>query len=253
MNTGTVAFTVTTGTTETKCRIFAFPVGLVQLDHSAGSSRMLIEISVGDIGFCVDGEDNVDINATAIYIANYLRRSFPMVERDDIYQEIQVWIASHEEKIEEWLEDGDHGKNKLHRAMRNAGLKYCQEEKARVLGYKVDDLYYYDLGKIRDTLGCIWDEEAWTSPPQPVEEAKVKHKAVSEGNNYVTTLSDISRAVSQLPKGDQLVLKWFFHDGYSADEIAVTLSSSRSAVESRVHRLVVRLQRMLGGERPDVP
>jgi RNA polymerase sigma factor (sigma-70 family) len=213
---------------------------------------ILFEVSTGADGLCIDGEGNVDITATAAYVANYLRKSFPMVERDDICQEIHVWVAGHEDKIAEWLEDGDHGRNKLQRAMRHAGLKYCQEEKARVLGYKIEDVYYYELGLIRDTLTRIWDEDAWVNPPQPVEQAKVKHRSVSEGNNYVATLSDVSRAVSALPKPDQLVLRWFFNDGYTADEIAKYLDITRSAVESRIHRLVKRVQRLLGGERPQV-
>jgi RNA polymerase sigma factor (sigma-70 family) len=212
----------------------------------------MLEIGAGDEGLCVDGEDNVDITATIAYVANYLRRSFPMVEREDIAQEVWVWVTSHQEKIDEWLEDGDHGKNKIHRSMRHAGLKFCQEEKARVLGYKVEDNYYYELGLIRATLACIWDEDAWTNPPQPVEQAKVKHRSVSEGNNYVATLADVSRAVSGLPKQDQQLLRWFFNDGYTADEIAKHEEVTRVAMESRLHRLVKRLQRMLGGERPDV-
>lgn len=212
---------------------------------------MLFEVSFGAVGLCVDREGVVDVNATAIYIANYLRRSFPMVERDDILQEIYVWQFAHEEKIEEWLADGQHGENKLHKAMRHAGLSYCHKEKARVLGYETQDEYYYELGLIRDTLSRIWDDEAWTNPPQPVEQAKVKHKSPAEGNEYVATLCDVSRVVKHLAPPDQLVLKWYFNDGYSATEIADSLDTTRIAVESRIQRLVKRLQRLLGGERPN--
>lgn len=194
----------------------------------------------------------IDMPAQAATYGRYFRRRFPMVDAQDVSQEIMIWVFTHEEKVGEYQDGTERGKGKLLKSMYHAGLKYCQEEKARVLGYKVEDNYYYELGLIRDTLSRIWDEEAWTNPPQPVEQAKVKHRSVSEGNNYVATLADVSRVVSTLPQADQLVLKWFFNDGYTADEISQHLDITRAATESRIHRLVKKLQRLLGGERPQL-
>ena len=192
----------------------------------------------------------VDLFAQAAMYGRYLHRRFYMVDAQDISQEILIWVFTHDAKVEEYQDGTERGKGKLLKSMYHAGLKFCQEEKARVLGYKVEDNYYYELGLIRDTLTRIWDEEAWTNPPQPVEQAKVKHRSVSEGNNYVATLADVSRAVSQLPRADQLILRWFFNDGYTADEISKHLDITKAACESRIHRLVKRIQRALGGERP---
>jgi DNA-directed RNA polymerase specialized sigma24 family protein len=208
-----------------------------------------MEVLEGFPGLCE--VDNVpDIGATAAYIANYLRRSFPMVERDDIVSEIMVWVYGHGEKIEQWAEEGDHGSHKLHKSMRHAGLKYCQDEKAALLGYRPEDNYYYELGLIKDTLGRIWDEEAWTTPPQPMEQIKVKHHAVSEGNNYATTLCDVSRVVAQLESTERYLLELHYRDGYTVSEIAALADTTRAAIEGRLARLVKKLQRMLGGERP---
>jgi len=193
-----------------------------------------------------------DIAATAVYIANYLRRSFPMVERDDILQEIFAWVASHGEKLEQWGQEGAHGLAKAHKSMRHAGLKYCQDEKAAILGYRPEDVYYYETGLIKDALTRIWDEEAWISPPQPSDQTKVKHRAVSEGNNYATTLCDVSRVVGQLEDGERSILELHFRDGYGLGEIADLLDTTRAAVEGRITRLIKKLQRMLGGERPNV-
>lgn len=195
-----------------------------------------------------DGE--VDLYATAAYVSNYLGRSFPMVDRQDIYQEVAAWIASHEDKIAEYLELGKLGQNKLSKSMRHAALRYCQKEKAAHLGYETRDLYYYELSLIKNTLPLIWDDEAWVNPPSPVEEAKVKHRAPNEGNNYATTLADVSRAVSKLPTADKEMLRLLYEDGATIKEVAEILDLTVSATNSRLNRSIRKIQTVLGGAYP---
>jgi DNA-directed RNA polymerase specialized sigma24 family protein len=175
-----------------------------------------------------------------------------MVEREDILQTIYVWVYSHEEKIAEYQDGTEHGRNKLLKSMRMAGIAYCQKEKARVLGYKIEDLYYYDLPVIRDTLTKIWDEEAWTSPPQPDEQARVKHRAPNEGGDYVATLADVSRVVALLPLDDQRLLRDHYHLGISSAELGNRLGVTGGAVDGRLGRLTRKVQRLLGGPRPEL-
>lgn len=196
-------------------------------------------------------ELGIDIPAHAARTANSLHRTYPVVPRDDIYQEIMVWVLKHPAKVEEYQDGTERGKGKLLKSLFHAGLGYAQKEKATILGYKIEDVYYYELGLIRDVLGLIWDEEAWTNPPQPVEQAKVKHRSVSEGGNYLTTLADVSRVVEQLPVEDQNLLKQKYHYGKTSADIANEHDTSASSIDGRLGRLVRKLQRLLGGERPD--
>lgn len=197
-------------------------------------------------------EDGIDIAANAAHIASYLRRSYPMVEREDILSEINVWVYSHTEKVEEYQDGTEHGRNKLLKSMRNAGIKFCQDEKARILGYRPEDNYYYDLPSIRAILTLIWDEEAWIYPPQPEEQARVKNRAPAEGNGYVATLADVSRVAALLPLGDQAILRQHYYEGRTSAEIAKALGLTAGAVDGRIGRLVRKLQRHLGGERPQL-
>lgn len=197
-------------------------------------------------------EDGIDIAANAAHIASYLRRSYPMVEREDILSEINVWVYSHTEKVEEYQDGTEHGRNKLLKAMRNAGIKFCQDEKARILGYRPEDNYYYDLPSIRAILTLIWDEEAWIYPPPPEEQARVKNRAPAEGNGYVATLADVSRVAALLPLGDQAILRQHYYEGRTSAEIAKALGLTAGAVDGRIGRLVRKLQRHLGGERPQL-
>jgi RNA polymerase sigma factor (sigma-70 family) len=195
-------------------------------------------------------EKGIDIAANAAHIANYLRRSYPMVEREDILQEIWLWVYSKPEKVEEYQDGTEHGRNKLLKAMRNAGIRFCQVEKARILGYRPEDNYYYELGLIRDVLTLIWDEEAWVSPPSVIEQTKVKHRSVSEGNNYVTTLADVSSAVKTLTLDEQRLLREHYYEGLTTAEMAENRGLSVSAIDSKLGRVVRKVQRRLGGERP---
>lgn len=197
-------------------------------------------------------EEGIDIAANAAHIASYLRRSYPMVEREDILSEINVWVYSHTEKVEEYQDGTEHGRNKLLKSMRNAGIKFCQDEKARILGYRPEDNYYYDLPSIRAILALIWDEEAWIYPPQPEEQARVKNRAPAEGNGYVATLADVSRAVSLLTLEEQRLLKDHYHLGYTSTEIGGRLGLTSGAVDGRIGRGVRKVQRLLGGPRPEV-
>lgn len=194
----------------------------------------------------------IDLFAQAATYGRYLHRRFTMVSQDDIQQEIMVWVVKHPNKVEEYQDGTERGKGKLLKSMFNAGLNFAQKEKATVLGYKVEDNYYYELGLIRDVLGLIWDEEAWTNPPQPVEQAKVKHKALNEGNNYLATLADISRVVAQLSPEEQYLLKEHYHEGITSAELARRLDITVGSVDGRIGRAVRKVQRLLGGPRPDI-
>jgi RNA polymerase sigma factor (sigma-70 family) len=195
-------------------------------------------------------EGGIDIAANAAHIANYLRRSYPMVEREDILQEIYLWVYSKPQKVEEYQDGTEHGRNKLLKSMRNAGIRFCQAEKAEILGYRPEDNYYYDLGLIRRCLELIWDPDAWSNPPSPEEQTRVKSRDVSEGNNYVTTLADVDSAVKTLTLGEQYLLRQHYYEGLSSAEMAEDRDLTVSSIDSRLGRIVRKVQRRLGGERP---
>ena len=78
-------------------------------------------------------------------IAADFKKKYPMVESDDLQQEMYLWFVSHPRKYKEWSELEEKDKNKLiAKSLRNQCLKYCEREKARISGYDHRDLYYYD-------------------------------------------------------------------------------------------------------------
>lgn len=197
-------------------------------------------------------KEGVDIAANAAHIAGYLHKSYSMVEKEDILQEVWLWVYSKPDKVDEYQDGTELGRNKLLKAMRNAGIRFCQAEKARVLGYRPEDNYFYTPGAIRAALELIWDSEAWSNPPAPVDQIRAMSRDVSEGGNYITTLADVSRAVALLPLREQALLRARYYEGLTAAEIADRMDATVSSVDSRIGRIVRRVQRHLGGERPQV-
>lgn len=61
------------------------------------------------------------------YTTTYLSRSYPLVDPDDLSQELWVWVARHVHTLKEWQED-ELGKEKLKKSLRNAGIDFAKKE-----------------------------------------------------------------------------------------------------------------------------
>ena len=71
------------------------------------------------------------------YTATYLARSYPLVDPDDIEQELWVWAFAHVEKVKQWALDDELGLAKLKKSLRNAGVEFAkpeQEARSHVTG-----------------------------------------------------------------------------------------------------------------------
>ena len=76
----------------------------------------------------------LDYKDMMVQIASEYRKKYPMVEADDLQQEMYLWFVTHPNKFKEWdaLEEKD--KTKLMaKSLRNQCLKYCEKEKAKRL------------------------------------------------------------------------------------------------------------------------
>lgn len=184
--------------------------------------------------------------------ASRLHRRFPMVERDDILQEMYVWWCQHPRKAARYLDDTEYGEKKLSRALRNAGLAYCHKEKARRVGYEVDDLFFYSLGLLRELLPAVYDEDAWSRMGRTTLDGLPRGKSdPAEGNNALAALCDVSQALNRLAAEPRRLIELTFRDEVDAEHLAGQLDTTPDGARMRVQRALRRLQEELGGERPD--
>jgi len=199
-------------------------------------------------------EDLMDDNQVRALVSGiaieFKRRFYRYVELEDITQELWIWIVKHPGKTERWLEE-ENGLRSLERALKNAALNFCQQQKAIDLGYSVTDLVYWDQGNIKDMLPAIFDDDQWVhGPVNEPENGRRSRGEHGEGGNWVASLVDLSRAYDTLPMLDQILIHERFASEVPVKKMAEEHDVSPKTIYDRLDRAVNRLHRNLGGRRP---
>ncbi len=172
---------------------------------------------------------------------------------DDIQQELWLWVLASKHKIARWrvdMNDEDFEKM-LRRVFRDVGTKYCREQKAEALGYKLGDEFYYTTGMLKEILPSVFDRDAWINPPpvkgEGAQNSSRRSRTLDEGFNWVATLADVARAVDTLPERDQNLLRLVFSDAGARKDLAQSESVTVRAIDHRVDRALRHLLDALGG------
>ena len=183
-------------------------------------------------------------------IAYEFSRKFHMCDADDIRQELWIWFLEHPNKVKTWEAlDGKQSVKLVARSLRNAAKDYCQREKARSAGYKVDDNYYYDREVVEILLPAVLRKDL--NAPAMTELGFTKAKKVaSEGGNWFAMMADIERALARLTQEQLTIVYLRFGDGCDNASLATELGISEDASRMRVNRAINNLLNFLGGSRP---
>lgn len=187
------------------------------------------------------------------------RRYKAWSDRDDIAQELRVWIWQHGHKLDEWVELEHEGEEKLgyadrmtYRSLTNAASRYCQEQKARRLGYEPDDVYYWNEGEVRALLPELFRPEAISDPPQFDGEGR-DNRLPNERGGWQATLADLGRAYESLPGHQRSLLYEYFGEGESQEFMAESYGVTQPTMSNRITRAVRALLDELGGRAPGNP
>jgi len=177
-------------------------------------------------------------------------RKFRMLDVGDIRQELWVWFLEHPNKIKTWEKLDDKQSIKLiARSLRNAAKDYCQKEKAKIVGYKVEDNYYYDKSILELLLPAVLRGHSATPTLNDINFTSNK-KIVSEGNNWFAMIADVENAIKKMSDEQFEVIYCRFGDGVDNAKLAEELEISEDAARMRVNRAMNSLLNILGGSRP---
>lgn len=199
-----------------------------------------------------------EIGVTVKTVAHSVHRRFNQyLSYDDAHQCMWEWVMSAPKKIARWHQDNT--MQDFHRmlgaVLYDEGTFLGRKQKADILCYKQGDEFYYTKAMLTGTdrkpglLHAVFDEEAWINPPQELTGGR-SGKALNEGFGWVATLSDISRALSKLPKEYQNILKYTYGEGgMSRTQLAEHQRIPPSTATSRHTAAVKRLWSELGGPR----
>jgi len=183
-------------------------------------------------------------------IAYEFSRKYHMIEPADIRQELWLWFLTHPNKITVWEKLDEKQTIKLiSRSLRNAAKDYCQKEKARIVGYNVDDNYYYDRQVLEILLPAVLRGDS-TAPSMVDLGFTSTRKVASEGGNWFAMMSDIDKALKKMPEEQYNILYLRFGDGMDNSSLASELQISDDAARMRVNRALNSLLNQIGGTRP---
>jgi len=183
-------------------------------------------------------------------IAYEFSRKFHMCDADDIRQELWIWFLEHPNKVKTWEElKGKQSVKLIARSLRNAAKDYCQREKARAVGYKVEDNYHYDREVVELLLPAVLRKDLVAPAMTELGFTKAK-KVASEGGNWFAMMADIDRSLSRLTQEQLSIIYLRFGDGCDNASLATELAITEDAARMRVNRAINNLLNFLGGTRP---
>jgi RNA polymerase sigma factor (sigma-70 family) len=183
-------------------------------------------------------------------IAYEYSRKYHMCDADDIRQELWLWFLEHPNKVKTWEQlEGKQSIKLIARSLRNAAKDYCQREKARAVGYKVEDNYYYDREIVEVLLPAVLRGDR-IAPAMADLGFTNNKKVASEGGNWFAMMADIERALARLTHEQLSIIYLRFGDGCDNVTLAKELDITEDAARMRVNRAVNNLLNFLGGQRP---
>jgi DNA-directed RNA polymerase specialized sigma24 family protein len=184
-------------------------------------------------------------------IASEYKKKYPMVEHDDLTQEMYLWFVTHPKKFKEWATHEEKDRNKLiAKSLRNQCLKYCEKEKARSQGYDLTDLYYYDVSVVEAFLPSIIVESY--EMPTKIKDLNLKFSngEINDGMNWLALRSDIAKGYYKLSEAKQNILRLrYMNEQAEWSELAENMGTSTDGARMKVQRALASIVQNLGGWR----
>jgi DNA-directed RNA polymerase specialized sigma24 family protein len=177
------------------------------------------------------------------------------VSYEDVQQECYLWLFANYDRALGWREslDQQHAERTIVKALRNAGERYCRQEKAEHDGYVPEDEFFYSIPMVRDLLMLSFDPD-WMVPSAAPLDAVRSGTPANEGGNLMTMVADVGRALSTLAPHDRELLTQVYGSKDPDQEIAVLALDwdvTTKAADMRVRRTLGRLRAALGGPNPN--
>lgn len=185
------------------------------------------------------------------HVADEYNKKYSMVDRDDIRQSLYEWFVSHPRKLTEWEALGKKSaQNLLYRSLRNQALDYCQQWKAKSIGYELSDLYFYEPAVVEALLPAVLRGDVTEAPVLNLG-MPGKPSAPAEGGNMMAMMAEIKAAYLKLNTEDRHILYHKYANSLTNSAIAEELAlPSDDAARMRHNRAIKRLITRLGGFRP---
>lgn len=195
--------------------------------------------------------DDSELKLAAQGAKSAWRSSRNLIEYNDLLGEAHLWLVENYNKVEEWREEGRHGKNKIRNACRQKCLSVVARERRKRSNLQPGDVFYYTPQMIREVLPNVWDPDDWQTSQQVMTSESRTPSRPSEGNNRLAMIVDIRGALFNLPETDQQLLADMYKDGgLPLDVVATQWEVTERTIRRREERVLDKMVERLGGEPP---
>lgn len=187
------------------------------------------------------GEDDLAQIVTAS-ARRALRRFAGYTTIADLTQEAWLHIYSRPAKLEEWKGQGLEGKRRLGNALVNACALYAHKEKAAALGFRLQDLYFYELPTLKYLVALVL--------ANGLDSSADVYADYADREQWL----DVCNALNALSEADYQIIWWMYHGdaegGCGHGAVGAKLGISEDAARKRVNRILRKMQDSVGGENP---
>jgi hypothetical protein len=137
------------------------------------------------------------------------------------------------------------------KSLLNHGLEYCRTEKARILGYKPEDEFFYTTGFIKLLLPAVLSDD-WKRIQQVLDPSGGRNakSVASESADWIAYAADIRAAFARLSERDQNLIFLYYAEDVDAStlkEQAAPEAASVKAAQMLANRAVKKMVKLLGG------
>jgi len=187
-------------------------------------------------------------------IAAEYRNRYPMLERDDIEQQLWLWFYEHPTNFKRYItEHNQKDSDKLiAKSLRNQAHDYCIKEKAYKEGYSPNDNFWYTKDFIKMMIpGVLTDN--WEKLEVALSNMGRSTKAPSESGDWMAYGADIRAAFDKLDEREQNLVFLFYAqdvDSKQLHEISAEDRPTHKATAMAANRALNKMVNNLGGFSP---
>jgi DNA-directed RNA polymerase specialized sigma subunit len=187
-------------------------------------------------------------------IAAEFGRKYPMVEREDVQQELWLWFAEHPVKLDSWNKEHEDSKDVdklVARSLRNAALDYCLKEKAIKSGYDPSDNFFYDKQFIKVMIPAVLSDD-WSKIANTLSTGGRSTKALAESGDWMAFSADVKSAFDKLNDREQILVDLYYGQELTGTELVDAMKSDTTdkAIMMQANRALNKMVRLVGGTKP---
>lgn len=179
------------------------------------------------------------------------------VEFEDLKQSACEYAVRRKDKVSEYLDRDEPGEVRQGEAamitfLRRHCERIARKEKATVLGYRVQDEYFYRPALL-EALIKVWGSGDVDSAGQVLDPSEMggrRKKLASEGNDLLAMIADVDAAMSTLDARTYGIVSLRFVNEATLQDIGEQWGISAQRVDQLIDRGLRQLVKTLGGRSP---